>query len=62
MTRIFTKKFFDLSASDQALVVDAALQGLDQHWLSQADEDRAERQRKQIERKSVQYGIWEKAK
>jgi len=62
MKYIFTKRFFDLSAIDQSGIVDAALRDLDQCWLSQADENRAKRKRRRIERKAIKYGVWEEVK
>jgi hypothetical protein len=62
MKKLFSKTFFGLSAIDQALVVDAAVQELDQCWLSQEDEDRAKRKRQQIEKKAIEYGVWEEVR
>jgi hypothetical protein len=58
MRRLFTKRFFDLSASEQAGIVDGTLRDLNQHWLSEEDRKRAERMRKRIEKKAVEYGIF----
>lgn len=58
MKRIFTKSFFKLSVVDQAAVVTAALQGLNQCWLSKENEKRAQRIRQRIESKAIKYGVW----
>jgi hypothetical protein len=62
MKKIFTKRFFDLSALDKAKIVDAALQDLDQNWVSEEDRKRAERRRQRIEKKAIEYGVWEEVK
>ncbi len=60
MRRLFTKRFFSLSANDQAAVVDAALRDLDdsQCWASEKDRKRAKRIRQGIIGKAVKYGIF----
>ena len=62
MQRIFTKRFFDLSAIDQAAVVDAAVRDLHGCWASEEDEKRAKRERQRIEKKAIQYGVWQEVK
>jgi hypothetical protein len=58
MKKIFAKRFFELSAGDQAGIVDAALRDLNQCWASEEDRKRAERMQKRIEKKAVEYGIF----
>ena len=60
MRRLFTKRFFLLSASDQAAIVDAALHDLDDHqcWASQEDRKRAKRIRKRLIDTATKYGIF----
>ena len=62
MKKIFTKRFLELSAGDQAGIVDAALQDLNQCWVSEEDRKRAERMRKRIAKKAVECGVWEEVK
>jgi hypothetical protein len=38
---------------------DAALRDLNQCWVSDEDRKRAERMRKRIEKKAIEYGVWE---
>lgn len=59
MTKIFTKRFFNLSAHDQAGIVDAALRDLadGRCWGSEEDRKRAKRCRERIINKAVKYGI-----
>jgi hypothetical protein len=58
MKYIFTKRFFDLSVIDQSRSVDAVLREVDQCWLSEQDQKRAERMQKRIIAKAVKYGVF----
>jgi hypothetical protein len=58
MKKLFTKNFFRLSESDQAAVVDAVLRDLNQCWANEQDYKKAERRRKAIIKKAVEYGIY----
>ena len=60
MKRIFTAKFFRLSAHDQAAVVEAELRDIEQEYgryASREDGRRARRQAARIRRKAVAHGI-----
>lgn len=62
MKRIFTKNFFRLSHSDQAAVVDSVireLQGCIGRHLNPADDRRAKERIKRIEKRAVEYGVYE---
>ena len=57
---IFTKRFFLLSAADQAAVVEAVLQDIERNYgrfLDPDDERRARRQAARIPQRAVKYGI-----
>lgn len=60
MKRVFTQRFFRLSACDQAAIVDAALRDLDdaQCWASEKDRKRAKQIRQTIIGKAVKYGVF----
>jgi hypothetical protein len=58
MKKLFTQTFFRLSSIDQGAIVDAVLRDIDgQCWASEQDRKKAERRRKAIIKKSVEYGI-----
>ena len=60
MKYIFTKKFFDLSPTDQALVVNAQLQELETSiYLTEKDECEARKKAAYIRQKSIELGIME---
>ena len=57
---IFTKRFFALSAWDQAAVVDAALHDLESATgVSPADRQTIRRAITRIEKKAIEFGIYE---
>ena len=61
MTRIFTKTFFRLTHSDQAAVVDSVirdLKGAIGRHLDPADDRKAERMIRRIEKKAVEHGVY----
>jgi len=56
---IFTKRFFNLSPSDQAAVVDAAIHDLETAIGVRPVDRRAIRQAiRRIERKAIEYGVY----
>jgi hypothetical protein len=60
MKRIFTAKFFMLSAHDQVAVVEAAIRDIEQNYerlLTREDEQRARRLAQRIRWKAVAHGI-----
>jgi hypothetical protein len=60
MRKLFTKNFFNLSSTDQAKLVGAALHELETAvYVSQDDERRAHRSAAYIRKKAVEYGIME---
>jgi hypothetical protein len=66
--RIFTKKFFNLSPIDQCKIIEAELQKCDEELarpLHYSDSrydfyfNRVKARRKRIERKAIEFGIWD---
>lgn len=57
---VFTKRFFNLSPSDQVAVVDAALHDLASAvGVSVADRRAIRRTINRIERKAIEYGVYQ---
>jgi len=59
---IFTKRFFNLSLNDQAAVIAAAideLRGCIGRLADPGDEPRVRRQIERIEKKAVEFGIYQ---
>jgi hypothetical protein len=60
MKRIFTARFFRLSAHDQAAAEEAELRGIEENYgryVNPEDEKRARQQAARIQKKAVGYGI-----
>jgi len=60
MRRIFTERFFRLSAHDQVAVVEAVLQDIEKNYgryITPDDEKRARRQAGRIRKKAMDHGI-----
>ncbi len=59
--KIFTKNFFRLSESDQATVVNAAIQELEStigRHVDPADDQRVEKQIERIRKRAVEHGVF----
>jgi tRNA splicing endonuclease len=62
MSKIFTKKFFRLTAHDQAALVDAVIRDLEScigRNLNPEDDRKVRQHIRRIERKAVEYGVYE---
>jgi hypothetical protein len=62
MRRIFTTRFFHLTAQDQAAIVDSAIRDLEScigRLANPGDDSKIRQQIKRIERKVVEYGVYE---
>jgi hypothetical protein len=60
MKRIFTKRYFTLSAHDQVAVVETVLHDIERdygRYINPEDEQRARQQVARIRRKAAEYGI-----
>ena len=60
MRRIFTERFFRLSAHDQVAVVEAVLQDIEKNYgrcITSDDEKRARRQAERIRKKAIEYKV-----
>ena len=60
MTRIFTKRFFELSDIDQAAIIDAHIRELESlagRLVHPRDEKRVKRQLRDLRRRAAEYGF-----